>query len=82
MIYHYTPVDQSNGAQVFTLAIPGLSLFVVPFELVRKYLSFLLVFCPELVFYFSVTSGSRLVWWHWLWAVFSLLTKQVFTYFS
>ena len=29
MIHHNTPVAQSNGAQVFTLAVPGLSLFVV-----------------------------------------------------
>ena len=29
MIHHKTPVAQSNDAQVFTLAVPGLSLFVV-----------------------------------------------------
>ena len=31
--------------------------------------------------YFSVTSCSRLVWWHWLRAIFSYLTEQVFLCF-
>jgi len=29
MIYHNWPIGQRNGAQVFTLAVPGLALFVV-----------------------------------------------------
>ena len=84
MIDHNWPIGQSNGAQVFTLAVPGLSLFVVcsSIWMVKKYLSFMLVSCLELFFYFSVTSGSGLIWRLWLWAVFSYLTKQVFAYFS
>ena len=66
---------------IFTLAVPGLS-FVVPFELFRKYPSFLFVRVLELCIYFSVTSWSHLGWWHGLRALFSYLTKQVFVYFS
>ena len=57
-------------------------IIVVLFELLRKYLSFLHVCCLELFVYFSVTSSSCLVWWHWLQAVFLYLTKQVFAYCS
>ena len=84
VIHHHYPLANMLIVQKsFSLAVPGLSLFVAcsPFELFRKCLQFLLVYGLELFVYFSVTSCSRLVWWHSLQVVFSCLISRYFYIF-
>ena len=85
MTHHNWPIGTilSNSAQVFMLAVPGLSLFVICsfIWIVQKIL--VIVACMwSGIIYFSVTSWSGSIWWHWLCAVFSYMAKQVFPYLS
>ena len=73
----------SNSAQFFMFAVPEL-LFVVcrPIWIVQIIPVIFACLLFKLVFYFSVTSRSCLLWWHSLRAVFLHLTKLAFPYFS